>query len=83
MTNIGNDPFILIRGGLVDNDPALPQYNLEVLDDDLPDDAEKVEEIRDLIESLGAHAGNPTADDAIAGLTARLRHIERDAHADN
>ena len=83
MSNIGTDPFILIRGGLVDNDPALPHYNLEVLDDDLPDDAEKIEEIRDLIKDLGAHAGNPAADDAIAELTARLRHIERDAHADN
>lgn len=82
MADIGTDPFIIIRGGLVDNEPALPQYNLEVLDDDLPDDAEKIEEIRDLIKDLGAHAGNPAADDAIAELTTRLHRIESNARTD-
>lgn len=31
------DPFIVIEGGLVANDPELPVYNLDVLDTDFVD----------------------------------------------
>lgn len=39
------DPFILIEGGLVVNDPALPVFDIDVIDRDK-------EDIRELIEGM-------------------------------
>ncbi|MCI4659613.1 hypothetical protein [Cryobacterium zhongshanensis] len=51
------DGYVLVEGGLVQNNPALPVFDLDVLDTDAPDE-ETAHEVLDLYERINAH---PTA----------------------
>lgn len=33
---VGKDPYVIIRGGLVQNDPALPVIDLDVIESEFP-----------------------------------------------
>lgn len=48
--------YIVVRGGLVQNTPALPIFDMDVLDSDFIDDSTR-EEVRDLRERLLSMAG--------------------------
>lgn len=48
-STIDGDPYIIIEGGLVQNDPALPVFDLDVLADEFPD-ANTAQEIQSLRE---------------------------------
>ena len=55
ITQPDGDPYVIVRGGLVANDPALPVIDLDVLEADAPSaqDAEYARERADLARSLG------------------------------
>lgn len=53
--SMSGDSYVIVRGGLVVNDPALPVFDLDVLDTEFPfpDDAEYARERARLARSLG------------------------------
>ena len=55
ITQPGGDPYVIVRGGLVTNDPALPVIDLDVLDSDapFPEDAAYAREQASLARRLG------------------------------
>lgn len=55
ITDAGADPYVILRGGLVVNDPALPVIDLDILDADFPfpEDAEHARDRASLARSLG------------------------------
>jgi hypothetical protein len=48
------DGYVLVEGGLVQNNPALPVFDLDVLDSDVHDE-ETAHEVLDLYERINAH----------------------------
>lgn len=74
-----NDDFIVVGGGLVQNDPALPVFDLDILDSDAGDPAE-IDELLELRERILA---NPNASVKLAGTVMRIQKRIRargDAH---
>lgn len=66
------DGFVVVEGGLVQNDPSVPVFDLDVLDSDLPA-AEVVGEIVDLHERMAAHPQKDAVDRWIGPVTAFVR----------
>lgn len=58
------DPFIVISGGLVQNTPALPVFDLDLLDSDAPDEGtfEEVGSLRDRVAAFVAERGRTMRD---------------------
>lgn len=54
MTITHADPFVILEGGLVANDPALPVYDLDALISDFIDET-AFEEVRVLRDRASAH----------------------------
>lgn len=51
------DDFVVVRGGLVDNVPSLPVFDLDVLESDDPEHGHWVTELLELAESIVRHPG--------------------------
>lgn len=65
---VEGDPYILIEGGIVQNDPILPVYNLDILEADVQD-PEAVKEAFELY--LNIHR-NPEAAEHLGHLLNRI-----------
>lgn len=52
------DRYVLVRGGLVQNDPALPVFDLDVLDSDVPPE-DVVDEVRQTLARAREHQDTP------------------------
>ena len=66
------DGFVVVEGGLVQNDPSVPVFDLDVLDSDLPA-AEVVGEVIDLHERMAAHPQKDAVDRWIGPVTEFIR----------
>lgn len=53
-TNSSTQNYIVIEGGLVSNTPALPVFDLDVLESELPD-SDIADELVDLLQRISAH----------------------------
>lgn len=49
-----SDPYVIVEGGLVQNNPSIPVYDFDVLRDDFVD-ADTFESVEALIERLSEH----------------------------